>query len=280
MRLLAVNRDNPYTFRPVVADKTHGEPPRRAFEPRRENPGRRAQERAGLPDLARWTAPRSGMAQIFHPSFNTLSKASVVAAVLLLGAVGSAALQASRTSIVTDVEIAKQQPVPFSHAHHVGGLGIDCRFCHTSVEEAASAGIPPTKTCMSCHSQIWTNSDLLEPVRDSYRTDESIEWVRVHDLPGFVYFNHSVHIAKGVGCESCHGRVDKMPLMWKQETLNMEWCLACHREPEKYLRPRSRVFEMGWDPKATLGKSQEELGAELKAEYQVKSLTNCSTCHR
>jgi hypothetical protein len=220
------------------------------------------------------------MAQIFHPSFNSLSKVSIVAAVVLLGAAGYAMLQANRTSIVTDIEVPKIQPVPFSHDHHVGGLGIDCRFCHTYVEEGAVAGIPPTKTCMSCHSQIWTNAEMLEPVRKSYQEDKSIEWVRVHDLPGFVYFDHSIHIKKGVGCESCHGRVDKMPLMWKAQTLNMEWCLACHREPEKYLRPRSKVFEMGWDPLRELGKTQAQLGAELKAEYGVQSLTNCSICHR
>jgi hypothetical protein len=220
------------------------------------------------------------MAQIFHPSFNTLSKASVVVAVLLLGAIGYGMLEASRTSLVTDLEVPKEQPVPFSHDHHVGGLGIDCRYCHTTVEEAASAGMPSSKTCMSCHSQIWTNAEMLEPVRASYRDDESIEWVRVHDLPEFVYFNHSIHIKKGVGCESCHGRVDKMPLMWKANNLNMEWCLACHREPEKFLRPRSKVYEMGWDPVRELGKSQEELGAELKAEYAIYDVTNCSVCHR
>jgi len=220
------------------------------------------------------------MAQIFHSSFNSLSKVSIVAAVVLLGAVGYAMLQANRTSIVTDVEVPKLQPVPFSHNHHVGGLGIDCRFCHTYVEEGAVAGIPPTKTCMSCHSQIWTNAQILEPIRKSYQEDKSIEWIKVHDLPGFVYFDHSIHISKGVGCESCHGRVDKMPLMWKANTLNMEWCLACHREPEKHLRPRSKVYEMGWDPLREMGKTQAQLGAELKAEYGVKSLTNCSTCHR
>ncbi len=220
------------------------------------------------------------MAQIFHSSFNSLSKVSIVATVLLLGAVGAAALEASRTSIVTDLEVPKEQPVPFSHDHHVGGLGIDCRYCHTSVEEAGFAGIPSTKTCMTCHSQIWTNAQMLEPVRASFRDDKSIEWVRIHDLPEFVYFDHSIHIKKGVGCESCHGRVDQMPLMYKANTLNMEWCLACHREPEKHLRPRSKVFEMGWDPLRELHKSQKELGAELKAEYHVESLTNCSICHR
>lgn len=220
------------------------------------------------------------MAQIFHPSFNTLSKASVVVAVLALGALGYAALAASRTSLVTDLEVPKEQPVPFSHHHHVSGLGIDCRYCHTTVEESPMAGLPATKTCIACHAQIWTNAQLLEPARQSFRDDRSIEWVRVHDLPEFVYFDHSIHLKKGVGCESCHGRVDKMPLMMKANSLNMEWCLACHRAPEQFLRPRSRLYEMGWDPEAVLGKSQAELGAELKAEYRVQSLTSCSTCHR
>jgi hypothetical protein len=220
------------------------------------------------------------MAQIFHKSFNSLSKVSLVAAVLFLGAAGYAALHASRHAWVTDLEIPKEQPVPFSHQHHVNGLGIDCRYCHTTVEESYSAGVPPTKTCMSCHSQIWTNAELLEPVRASYRDDKSLEWVRIHDLPEFVYFDHSIHIKKGVGCESCHGRVDQMPLMWKANTLNMEWCLECHREPEKFLRPQSAVFTMGWDPLAETGKTQLELGLELKAQHDVKSLTSCSICHR
>ena len=140
--------------------------------------------------------------------------------------------------------------MPFSHAHHVGGIGIDCRYCHTSVEKAAFAGIPPTKTCMNCHSQIWNQSPTLEPVRESYRTDKSIEWVKVHDLPDFVYFNHSAHVNKGVGCTTCHGRVDKMPLMWQEESLQMEWCLDCHRAPEKYVRPRAEVFNVAWEAAA------------------------------
>ena len=142
------------------------------------------------------------------------------------------------------------------------------------------AGIPPSKTCMGCHSMVWKDAPILEPVRDSYRNDTSVEWIRVHDLPEFVYFNHSIHIKKGVGCESCHGRVDKMPLMWRENSLNMEWCLACHREPEKFLRPRDKVFTMGWDPVKELGVTQAELGAQLKQEYKVESRTNCSTCHR
>ena len=220
------------------------------------------------------------MAQVFHPRTNTISKVTIFGAIFVLGAVTWAWANVNRSPWVTEERVAQEQPVQFSHKHHVQGLGIDCRYCHTSVEDSAFAGMPATKTCMTCHSQVWTTAPVLEPVRESWRSDRSIEWTRVHDLPDFVYFNHSIHIKKGVGCESCHGRVDKMPLMWKANTLNMEWCLSCHREPEKHLRPRSKVFEMGWDPLRELGKTQAQLGAELKAEYGVQSLTNCSTCHR
>jgi hypothetical protein len=158
-------------------------------------------------------------------------------------------------------------------------MGIDCRYCHTSVEKAAFAGIPPTKTCMNCHSQIWAQSPYLEPVRESFRTDRSLEWTRVNDLPDFVYFDHSIHVNKGVGCETCHGRVDEMPLMYQAATLQMRWCLDCHRNPEKYLRPKEQVFTMGWQPPV----DQAVLGARLKREYHIRDefvLTSCSTCHR
>src|SRR5262249_46164795 len=142
---------------------------------------------------------------------------------------------------------AREQPVPFSHRHHVGGIGLDCRYCHTTVEVSSFAGIPPTKTCMNCHSQIWTNSAMLEPVRESFRSGKSIEWNRVHHLAGFVYFDHSIHVKKGVGCVTCHGRVDQMPLTWQESSLQMEWCLGCHRNPERFVRPREQVFSMDWD---------------------------------
>ncbi|HTF88490.1 MAG TPA: cytochrome c3 family protein [Planctomycetota bacterium] len=223
------------------------------------------------------------MTQIFHKGFNTLSKASIVvgglAAVTLLAAV----LASNRTPYISLVDVSREQPVPFSHKHHVGGMGIDCRYCHTSVEESAQASIPTTKTCMTCHSMIWTNAAMLEPIRQSYQSDRSIEWLKVHDLPDFAYFNHSIHIKQGVGCQTCHGQVDQMPLMMRKNTLNMEWCLSCHREPEKYLRPREQVFNMNWDihtDPATQGKTQEQLGAELVTLYNVQKLTNCSTCHR
>lgn len=177
------------------------------------------------------------------------------------------------------VNVPIEQPVQFSHKHHVGDDGIDCRYCHTSVEEGAFAGVPPTHTCMTCHSQIWTNSPLLEPVRESFRTGQPIRWQRVHDLPDFVYFNHSIHVKKGIGCESCHGRVDQMPLTWKEKDLTMAWCLDCHRNPEANLRPRERVTEMGYKP----DQPQSALGKQLANDYKILNsfqLTNCSTCHR
>src|SRR5471032_1258218 len=184
------------------------------------------------------------MAQIFHPAMNTFAKASIFGALFVVAFVAWVVAGVTRSSYFTNEGIAKSQPVPFSHEHHVTGLGIDCRYCHTSVESSSFAGIPPTKTCMTCHSQIWTNAPMLEPVRASYRTGESLHWTRVNDLPVFAYFNHSIHINKGVGCNTCHGPVDRVPLMYNEASLQMEWCLECHRAPEKNLRPRDQVFNM------------------------------------
>ncbi|MBC8647276.1 MAG: cytochrome c3 family protein [Thermoanaerobaculia bacterium] len=217
--------------------------------------------------------------QIFHRSTNTISRVSLFGAVFFLAFLGWLFGAIQRSPYVTQEGVAREQPVQFSHQHHVGAIGIDCRYCHTTVENSAFAGIPPTKTCMNCHSQIWATSPILEPVRESFRTDKSLEWTRVHDLPDFAYFNHSIHVAKGVGCETCHGRVDRMPLMWQASSLQMEWCLECHREPERFVRPREEVFTMGWVPP----KDQLELGRELVTKYGIRTsfeLTNCSTCHR
>lgn len=216
------------------------------------------------------------MAQIFHPSTNTLSRLSIFGAAFVLAVAAWGLGVFARSSYATGVGVARNQPVPFSHKHHVDGLGLDCRYCHTAVEESSYAGIPPTATCMNCHSQIWTEAPILEPVRESWRTGESLEWIKVHDLADFVYFNHSVHVAKGVGCSTCHGRVDQMPLVWKENTLYMEWCLECHRQPEQYLRPPSEVFNMAWEPPA----DQLEAGRQLAEELRVQSLVSCSTCHR
>jgi hypothetical protein len=216
------------------------------------------------------------MPQIFHRSTNTYSKVSIFGAVFILGFLLWLFGAWSRSSWATQAGVAREQPVPFSHAHHVGDVGLDCRYCHTTVETSDFANIPPTKTCMNCHSQVWNTSPTLEPVRESFRTDRSIAWTRVHDLPDFAYFNHSIHVNKGVGCETCHGRVDKMPLTWQKASLQMEWCLDCHRHPEQYVRPREAVFQMGYEPPI----DQETLGRQLVKEYKIQSLTSCSTCHR
>jgi hypothetical protein len=218
------------------------------------------------------------MPQIFHRSTNTVSKVSIFGAVFILAGLGGIGSLIIRSGYYTQRFTSREQPIPFSHKHHAGGLGIDCRFCHTSVETSSFAGIPPTKTCMGCHSQIWIDSPTLEPVRASFRTDKSIEWNRVHKVADFVYFNHSIHINKGVGCATCHGRVDQMPLMRRQNTLLMEWCIECHRAPEKFVRPRDQVFNMAYAPSAE--EPQDVLGPRLVKEYKIQKLTDCSTCHR
>jgi hypothetical protein len=191
------------------------------------------------------------MAQIFDRSSNALARASLVLTGLIVIALGFTLDQLQRSPWVTRQGQRADQPVPFSHKHHVQGLGIQCQYCHTSVEKSSYAGIPPTKTCMNCHSQIWTNAGLLEPVRHSWATGESITWTRVHDLPDFAYFNHEIHVNKGMGCSSCHGRVDEMPIMYAQNTLQMEWCLNCHRNPAKNIRPTSEIYNMAWTGPST-----------------------------
>ena len=215
------------------------------------------------------------MAQIFSRHANSYVRAGGVLALVLVAAIFGSADRLSRSSYVTRVDTFREQPIQFSHQHHVGGIGIDCRYCHTSVEKASSAGIPPTKTCMNCHSQIWANSPYLEPVRESFRSDTPLRWTRVHDLPDFVQFNHSVHVTKGVGCATCHGRIDRMPLMYQKSSLLMEWCLECHRNPERFVRPREAVYQMDYQPP----EDQLELGRRLVKAYDIKSLTTCSTCH-
>jgi len=214
--------------------------------------------------------------QIFHPSTNTISRVSIFGAVFAVAGLMWVAVAVSRSPYVTQAGVAREQPVPFSHAHHVGDVGLDCRYCHTSVEESAFAGIPPTATCMNCHSQLFSDSPTLEPVRESFRTGKAIVWTRVNDLPDFVYFNHSIHIAKGVGCVTCHGEVNRMALTWQDASLLMEWCLDCHRNPEPNLRPREAVFLTDWQPPA----DDPDYGAELAKALNVKTRTDCSTCHR
>jgi hypothetical protein len=219
------------------------------------------------------------MSQVFPKSANAWSKASIIAIVFVLLGLGLVVLTIQRSDFVTSANRFVEQPVQFSHQHHAGGIGIECRYCHTSVEVSPSAGIPPTKTCINCHSQIWNTSPYLEPVRASFRDDKPLNWTRVHDLPDFVYFNHSIHVRKGVGCETCHGRVDRMPLMLQKSSLQMEWCLDCHRDPAKYVRPRDQITTMGYVP----AEAQSVIGPRLVSEYKIadkENLTNCSVCHR
>jgi len=216
------------------------------------------------------------MAQIFHPSFNTLSRVMIFGAVFFVAAAAWAWDAVLRSPYVSQVGVAREQPIPFSHRHHVADVGIDCRYCHTSVEEAAFAGIPSSKTCMTCHSQVWKDAEILALLRSSYQEDRSIRWIRVHDLPDFVYFDHSIHVAKGVGCSTCHGLVDEMPLTWRTQTLQMDWCLSCHRDPVRSLRPRSEVFDLHFDTESQTREERERLAVE----YKVTSRTDCSICHR
>ncbi len=219
------------------------------------------------------------MPQVFHRSFNTISKVSLAALLIGLAVLGWATYVVGWSPYVTQAHVARVQPVPFSHQHHVGQLGIDCRYCHTSVETSSFAGLPPTKTCMNCHQEIWFGSPILEPVRDSFRRGQPIAWQRIHNLPQFAYFHHAIHVNKGVGCVECHGRVDQMPFTYQASSLLMGWCLDCHRQPEQHLRPRDAVFDMTWEPPA----DQPDLGARLMKQYRIRTtqeLTSCSTCHR
>jgi hypothetical protein len=237
--------------------------------------------------------------QVFHRSTNTIAKVSIFGGVFIVAASLWVLAEINRSAYNTGQFINVQQPVQFSHKHHAGDDGIDCRYCHTSVETSNTAGIPPTKTCMNCHSQIYADSPYLEIVRTSFKENKPLEWTRVHDLPDYVYFNHSIHVNKGVGCASCHGRVDQMPIVYQAASLQMEWCLACHRQPERYLRPKDKITDMGWNIEAdpadgvtedatnrlaeNLAPKRKELGLKLKHDYRIRNervLTSCSTCHR
>ena len=218
------------------------------------------------------------MPQIFHPSANTLARVTIFGGAFAALGLLVLTYMIQRSPYQTQQQVIREQPVPFSHEHHVRGLGIDCRYCHTSVETSAAASVPPTYTCMSCHSQIWTESPMLAPVRDSLKNTKPLAWSRLHDLPDFVYFHHGIHVQKGVGCVECHGRVDLMPLTWKAKPLTMEWCLECHRHPEEHVRPREEVFNMEWEAKG----DRVAQGRDLISKNHVPTdrLTNCSVCHR
>lgn len=217
------------------------------------------------------------MPQIFHPSMNTVARVSIFGAVFIVTALIGLLLVIVRTPYVTKVGVVREQPVQFSHQHHVGDAGLDCRYCHTSVEDSSFAGIPPTKTCMNCHSHLFAESEMLQPVRESFQTGKPLRWTRVHDLPDFVYFDHSIHIHKGVACVTCHGQVNEMPLMWREHTLHMQWCLECHREPELYVSERKDVFHMEPTPQSKAGGPTP---LELVDAYQIQSKTSCYICHR
>lgn len=219
------------------------------------------------------------MAQYFSRNADTFFRIVLFGGAAVVVTVIAASYLIVRSQYETVQNVPREQPVPFSHKHHVGGLGIDCRYCHTTVEYSAFANIPATKICMNCHSEMWAASPTLEPVRESYRSGKSIEWTRVNDLPEFVYFNHSIHVHKGIGCADCHGRVDRMALTWQAAPLTMEWCLDCHRSVSEHIRPRDQVFSMTY----THPPNQAEVGAQLMKEYGIRSsaeLISCEICHR
>jgi hypothetical protein len=198
---------------------------------------------------------------------------TVVVPILLIGGISAFAYFISPYS--TQVGYAPKQPVPYSHKVHAGDLGIDCRYCHTGVETSPYANVPAAETCMNCHTQILKDSPNVLPIKESFLTGEPLEWIRIHRLPQFAYFNHSIHVKAGIGCADCHGRIDHMDVVYQAKPLNMAWCLDCHRAPEKYLRPRDQITNMNWK-----AEDQMALGLQLKAEYDINPTTNCSGCHR
>ena len=229
---------------------------------------------------------------------NTVSRAGPIVLLLMLGGVTLAGMVIVRSPYATRQNVPREQPIAFSHQHHVADIGIDCRYCHTCVEESAFANVPPTQICMNCHSQLWTDSPALAQVRESWRTGQPIAWQRVHDLPDYVYFNHSIHVAKGVGCVACHGHIDQMPLTWQASSLQMRWCLDCHRNPEPYLRPQELITKMQSleelkdDPdylsavrrlfpnSVPADISADQLRHRLAEQNHVQKLVDCYTCHR
>jgi hypothetical protein len=224
------------------------------------------------------------MSSLFKPWSNTAARLSIAAVgALAAGGIGGLMIYV-RSPLFTQQNDPIEQPVQFDHRHHAGEEGIDCRYCHTSVEKAASAGFPPTSLCLNCHSQIWNKSPKLAPVRESFFTDRPIPWERVHKVPHYAYFNHSIHVAKGVGCATCHGRIDRMAAVEKFAPLTMGWCLDCHRQPEKFLRPKSEITNMSWEAPLADAKGaplgQTRLGLILRDQYDVHTRTSCSTCHR
>lgn len=218
------------------------------------------------------------MPQIFSPRANTLTRLGTAGAILGFGAMLWGLAFYNKTPAITDVGYAPKQPVAYSHVVHINKVGLDCRYCHTGAEKGPSANVPPTETCMTCHSQVKIDSPKLELVRNSWNDGSHLQWKRVNQVADYVYFNHSIHVNKGIGCTSCHGRVDQMPVVQKYRSFQMSNCLECHRAPEKYVRPKSEVFNPAWQPPA----NQLEVGAQLVKEYHIKKgqLENCGVCHR
>jgi hypothetical protein len=219
------------------------------------------------------------MAQVFRPISNLMAKAAILGILVFVGGSFVVLDALHKSDYVRQRGIAIEQPVPFSHKHHAN-LGIDCRYCHTSVETSSFANVPPTRTCMNCHNIMWNEAPMLEAVRQSWAKKEPLEWYRVHDLPDFVYFNHSAHLNAGIGCATCHGRVDQMPLTWKQEPLYMQWCLECHRDPTPFIRPKDKITDMAFDPLSLTQEQRTELVKYHGVDHANHRLTNCAICHR
>jgi len=218
------------------------------------------------------------MPQLFRRRANAIAKLVVVGIPVVTVAISAALFAYSRSDFWTGVNVPVEQPIPFSHKHHVGDDGIDCRYCHTSVEQSGFAGLPSTEVCMTCHSQLFKDAPVLQPVRDSMQTGRPIKWERVHDLPDYAYFDHSIHVNKGIGCATCHGRVNEMPLTWKTQELYMRWCLDCHRDPAKFVRAKPEVFNMTYVAPG----DQHSFGQKLLSTNHIHTagLTDCYTCHR
>lgn len=216
--------------------------------------------------------------QVFRPRSNSLVRTGIVGVVLFVAAAGGVSWGIWWSPYMGRQQLPINQDVPFSHKHHCQGLGIDCRYCHVSVETSSFAGIPPTETCMTCHSQVWTQAPVLRPVRESWVTHRPLHWNRVYNLPDFVFFNHSIHVRKGVGCSTCHGPVQKMPVLWKAHGMWMKWCMDCHTDPAPHLRRQSEIFDMNWTP----GPNQRQQGEKLVKAYHINTqmLRDCSICHR
>ncbi len=218
------------------------------------------------------------MPAVFSPRANLIMRLAVIALIAAPIAAGAGWYTWFVSPYRSDVGRAVAQPVPFSHAHHVGGLGIDCRYCHQDAETSAFAGLPATDTCMHCHWQVWTEAPMLAPVRASWRTGQRLRWRRVNETPDFVFFDHSIHVKNGIGCTTCHGQVDRMPLMWKAHTLYMQWCLECHRDPAPHVRPPEEIYSVDYRPPA----DARARGERLMETYGIDltGLTDCTACHR